>query len=63
MLVLGRKQGEEVVIQVGDVKIVVSVEDLRATSVRLGFEAPAEARILRRELYEMIQNAPKRNQE
>ncbi len=47
MLVLGRKVGEEILI--GD-SIRVLVVGLRGNQVRLGFEAPAEVRIRRREI-------------
>jgi carbon storage regulator len=47
MLVLTRSVGEQ--IQIGD-KIVVTVVRLAGGAVRLGIEAPENARIVRREL-------------
>ena len=48
MLVLTRKTGEQ--IQIGD-HIVVTVVRLLGGGVRLGIEAPDDARIVRRELH------------
>jgi len=51
MLLLGRKVGEEVVLTMGDVEVVVTVVQLKANgAVRLGFDAPESVRILRREI-------------
>ncbi len=47
MLVLSRKRGQRLVI--GD-SVVVTVVQLKGGSVRLGFETPAQVRILRGEL-------------
>lgn len=52
MLVLQRKQHEEVII--GDA-IIVRVVDIRGDKVRLGFEAPKEMPVHRREVWEAIQ--------
>ena len=49
MLVLSRKAGEQVII--GD-NICVTMVAVRGNQVRLGFDAPAEVRIARAELYE-----------
>lgn len=51
MLVLTRKRDEKVMI--GD-NIVVTVVEIRGDKVRLGFEAPAEIRVDREEVYEAI---------
>lgn len=50
MLVLSRKPGEELVVSHQGVEIVVTVVSLRKGAVRLGFQAPADVQILRREL-------------
>ncbi|MDE2101988.1 MAG: carbon storage regulator [Patescibacteria group bacterium] len=47
MLVLARKEGEKVDIAPN---IVVTVLEVRSDEVRLGFEAPDDIKILRREL-------------
>jgi carbon storage regulator len=52
MLVFGRKVGEEVMI--GD-DIVVKVVSVRGGRISLGFKAPADVPINRREIYERLQ--------
>ncbi|RLJ18640.1 carbon storage regulator [bacterium endosymbiont of Escarpia laminata] len=52
MLVLTRKPGEEVILHVGDIESVVSLEDLHSNQAKLGFEAPPEVKILRAEILE-----------
>lgn len=52
MLVLSRKIDEQVMI--GD-NVVVTVVDIRGDKVRLGFEAPKEVPVHRREVREAIQ--------
>jgi len=47
MLVLSRKEGEQIVI--GD-NVVVTVVRIQGNSVRLGFEGPDEVRFIRAEL-------------
>ncbi len=54
MLVLSRKKDESIVI---NDNIVVTVIDIRGDKVRLGFDAPKEVTIHRREVYEQIQNS------
>ena len=51
MLVLSRKKGERVVI---GREIEVIVLEIRGGRVKLGFQGPAEVPILRRELYQEI---------
>ena len=53
MLVLSRKQGEEVVI--GD-NIRLTVLAIRGSRVRLGFTAPTDVSIHRKELREMVED-------
>ncbi len=48
MLVLSRKKGQRLIIGSG---IVLTVLEVRGTSVRLGFKAPGEVPILREELF------------
>lgn len=51
MLVLSRRENEEVVLQLPDGgEVVIQVARLRGEIVRLGFEAPRGVRIWRREL-------------
>jgi carbon storage regulator len=52
MLYLTRKVGESVVIN-GNIE--VTVVEVRGRSVRLGFTFPPEASVLRREIFERIQ--------
>jgi carbon storage regulator len=52
VLYLTRKVGESVVI---NDNIEVTVVEVRGKSVKLGFVFPAEASVLRREIYERIQ--------
>ncbi len=51
MLVLSRKKDESIVI---NDSIVVTVVEIRRDKVRLGFEAPKDVPIHRREVYEAI---------
>ena len=53
MLYLTRKIGESVVI---NDNIEVTVVEVRGRSIKLGFEFPPDASILRRELYDKIQD-------
>ena len=52
MLVLSRKKDESIII---NDNIVVTVVEIRRDKVRLGFEAPKDVPIHRREVYEAIQ--------
>ena len=52
MLYLTRKIGESVVI---NEDIEVTVIDIRGKTIKLGFTFPASATVLRREIYECIQ--------
>lgn len=52
MLYLTRKIGESVVI---NEDIEVTVIDIRGKTIKLGFTFPASATVLRREIYERIQ--------
>jgi carbon storage regulator len=53
MLFLTRKIGESVVI---NDNIEVTIVEVRGRSIKLGFEFPPDATILRRELYDKIQD-------
>ncbi|MBA4018764.1 MAG: carbon storage regulator [Pirellula sp.] len=52
MLVLSRKQGEQ--IRIGD-NIVVTIHRLSGNRVSLGIEAPADCKIMRGELRELLE--------
>lgn len=54
MLVLSRRRNEAIVIN-GEISIVVV--EIRGDKVRLGIEAPREASVHRREVYEAIHQA------
>ena len=56
MLVLSRKKNESIVI---NDNIVVTVIDIRGDKVRLGFTAPNDVPIHRKEVYEAIKRANK----
>lgn len=53
MLYLSRKIGESIVV---NDQITVTVTEVHGKSVRLSFAAPDGTRILRKELYDKIQN-------
>lgn len=57
MLVLGRKEGEEVVIDVDGTLIVITVIESGNGKTKLGIEAPKRYNVDRKEVYE------KRNKE
>lgn len=50
MLVLSRKAMESIIISVGDVRIVVRVNEIRCDRARLAFDAPPDVRIFREEI-------------
>jgi len=54
MLVLSRKKNEAVVVDLGDRVIEVTVVEIRGDKVRLGFTAPKEVPVHRREVYDAI---------
>ncbi|MCB1788877.1 MAG: carbon storage regulator [Gammaproteobacteria bacterium] len=50
MLVVGRREGESIIIETTDGPIVVSLERLQGTQARIGIEAPEQVKVLRHEL-------------
>lgn len=50
MLVLSRKRDEDIVIMEGDTKITIKVVEIVGDKVRLGFVAPNNVTIMRKEL-------------
>jgi len=54
MLVLSRKKNEQIVIQLGDQKVVIKVVDMARDRVRLGVTAPAEVPVHRQEVADRI---------
>ena len=54
MLVLSRKKNESIII---NDNIIVTVVEIRGDKVRLGFDAPKDVPIHRREVYDAIQRA------
>ena len=50
MLTIGRKRGEQTIIDAGNRRIEITVVSTRGGKVKLGFNAPADVRILRKEL-------------
>ncbi len=53
MLILARKTGES--IKIGDA-ITIEVVSVTGNTVRIGIDAPKEVGILRKELYDIIEN-------
>ncbi|MBW7454274.1 carbon storage regulator CsrA [Paenibacillus sepulcri] len=51
MLVLSRKKGESIIIQ-DDIEI--TILEVNADTIKLGFNAPRDVEILRKEIYTMI---------
>ncbi|SDX28414.1 carbon storage regulator CsrA [Paenibacillus sp. CF384] len=54
MLVLSRKKGEAVVIQDN---IEITVLEINGDTIKLGFKAPREVEILRKELYAQVEQS------
>ena len=54
MLILARRPGERVVLNVGHVTITLVHLDTRGTQARLGFDAPPGVEILRGELLDRM---------
>lgn len=60
MLVLSRKKNESVVIAFGEIEVTAVVIEIRGDKVRLGFEAPANVPVHRREVYDAIKREGQR---
>ncbi len=56
MLVLSRKKNESIII---NDNIVVTIVDVKGDKVRLGFQAPKEITIHRKEVFEAIKRSEK----
>jgi carbon storage regulator len=56
MLFLSRKIGESIII---DDHISLTIQEIKGNSVKIGFEYPKETRILRKEIFEKIQQENK----
>ncbi|AZN38523.1 carbon storage regulator CsrA [Paenibacillus albus] len=56
MLVLSRKKGESVIIQDN---IEITILEVNAETVKIGFKAPRDIEILRKEVYAMIEQTNK----
>ena len=54
MLVLGRSEGQMIIIGEGDDAVVITVSKITQKHVRLSFEAPANVPIHREEVYKKI---------
>jgi carbon storage regulator CsrA len=50
VLILGRKPGERIVLDIGEIQIVVTMLEWKGNHARLGFDAPKDVLILREEL-------------
>ncbi len=58
MLVLGRKEGEKIMIDNG--RIVVTIVEIRPGHVRIGVDAPKEVPVYREEVQRLIDGNDKR---
>ena len=56
MLMLARKVGEWIVVEIGGQKLEIVVHELNARNhrVRLGFDGPDEVRVMRKEILERV---------
>lgn len=54
MLVLSRKENEQIVIGEGENQVKLMVVEIRGDKVRLGIEAPREIPVHRQEVYDAI---------
>lgn len=54
MLVLSRKKGEAVVISLGDLRVSMTIVEVRGDKVRVGFSAPDDVQVHRSEIQEQI---------
>lgn len=57
MLVLTRLKNDEIVIQLGDDKVVVSIQGIKGPQVSVGITAPRHVIVDRREIYESKKRA------
>lgn len=57
MLVLSRMRGEQIVIELpdGQLVMVTAIKSTRWGNMKLGFDAPKDIKVHRREVYETIQ--------
>jgi carbon storage regulator len=51
MLVLSRKEGEQIVVAIGDRQVVIRIVDCRRGKVRIGVSAPADVTVHREEIW------------
>ena len=56
MLVLTRKEGESIILQIGEDKIEITLTEIRSNSVRLGIEAKEDYKIIRKEIIDDIED-------
>jgi carbon storage regulator len=54
MLVLSRREGEALILNTSDGEIVVSIELLQGSQVKVGIDAPQSVKVLRDELVEEV---------
>jgi carbon storage regulator len=50
MLVLTRQKNQKIIVEVGGLRMTITLADIRGDKVKLGFEAPREFKIIRQEL-------------
>ncbi|RLA42868.1 MAG: hypothetical protein DRR06_13480 [Gammaproteobacteria bacterium] len=53
MLVLTRKEDEKIILDVGDIEIIICVCKMSRHRVQIGIDAPLEVRIQRQEIHKM----------
>lgn len=58
MLVLSRKPGERIKVEIGGQEIVIALVAMRGGKARIGIEAPMECKILREEITDLSVREP-----
>ena len=54
MLVLTRQKEQKIIIEIGGQCMTITVADVRGDKIRLGFDAPANFKIYRQEIYDAV---------
>jgi carbon storage regulator len=54
MLVLTRQKEQKIIVEIGGLRMTITVADVRGDKIRLGFDAPANFKIYRQEIYDAV---------
>ena len=54
MLVLTRQKEQKIIVEIGGQRMTITVADVRGDKIRLGFDAPANFKIYRQEIYDAV---------